>query len=678
MKDGGPKPPDLIGIFHDDVAAPPDNPVDGLGVTLMMNVPGTGHHPIRDAIFASLDEARDVIDIVNPYIATPAVIRRFEAAARRGVRVRVVIPAEPRPPFPIAAFRSWFPQPVRGRRGRSSSTRAWPTPRSIGSTTGCSSGAATSTTSRCTATTSSTCDSRGPAVPGLAEPFFDELVAASTPAEPSTAAPEPGVGASDGAVGAVPLADGPRVPAHRTTYGGAPSSDALPGEDAVIARHERRRQVRPAQHTRPRSGPPSGSACRPSRRRPSDEPRSPSSRSAGRSWLAAASWPAFLPFVVGGLIAYQLLPVVDGLDSVLPRPLAALIAVLAAVAVVIGIAVIVLPPMAGAFVRFATDLPSRADIDAAIANLQAQIGTLPEGSLAVILPVVTTLAATIRDVFSGAGNGLDDIIRAGLGALLNAVGALLGLIVLPTWMLSVMSQKHRARIAIDTQITPGLRKDLWAVAAIFDRGAGAYLRGYIVTAFLVGLLTYVGAVLSPRIGGPQFGEPLALATFAGATQVIPIVGPLLGLLPAALILPIDAERAVVYLAIYLIAKYAGRVDARLARDGAATRRPSRDPRPGRRDARPVRRPRAAAVGARSSRSRRTSIRYFHGRLSEPPRPAGVLPRTAAPSSAATASTAPAPVPSAYRPATAPPPIDLSGSQPAAPTSVTRRRDRHGR
>ena len=47
----------------------------------------------------------------------------------------------------------------------------------------------------------------------------------------------------------------------------------------------------------------------------------------GTLWLAAATWPALLPFVVGGLIAYQLLPVVDGLDRVLPRGLAALLSV---------------------------------------------------------------------------------------------------------------------------------------------------------------------------------------------------------------------------------------------------------------------------------------------------------------------------------------------------------------
>ena len=64
---------------------------------------------------------------------------------------------------------------------------------------------------------------------------------------------------------------------------------------------------------------------------------------AGAVWLAAASWPALLPFVIGGLLAYQLLPVVDALDRVLPRSLAALVSVLAALAVVIAIGVIVHP-----------------------------------------------------------------------------------------------------------------------------------------------------------------------------------------------------------------------------------------------------------------------------------------------------------------------------------------------
>src|SRR6187431_1350267 len=86
----------------------------------------------------------------------------------------------------------------------------------------------------------------------------------------------------------------------------------------------------------------------------------------GTIWLAAASWPALVPFVVGGLLAYQLLPVVDALDRVLPRSLAALASVLAALAVLFGIGFIVVPPLAAAFVRLAADLPTPAEVDAAI------------------------------------------------------------------------------------------------------------------------------------------------------------------------------------------------------------------------------------------------------------------------------------------------------------------------
>jgi cardiolipin synthase A/B len=184
VKDGGHKPPDLIGLFHDEVAAPPERPVDGLAVQLLMNVPGTGHHPIRDTILDSLDGATRVVDIVNPYIANAAVIRRFAAAARRGVRVRVIVPANPRPPFPMAAFRAWYPRL-----------------REAGATVLTHPGMAHAKVYRfddrllvgsCNLDHQSLyrndeLDLRfdGPAVPGIAEPFFDELVAASTPAEDS-------------------------------------------------------------------------------------------------------------------------------------------------------------------------------------------------------------------------------------------------------------------------------------------------------------------------------------------------------------------------------------------------------------------------------------------------------------------------------------------------------------
>src|SRR5688572_20224100 len=51
--------------------------------------------------------------------------------------------------------------------------------------------------------------------------------------------------------------------------------------------------------------------------------------------FAAATWPTLLPFVIGGLVAYAVLPVVDGLDRIMPRALAAAVTMLTAVAALV-------------------------------------------------------------------------------------------------------------------------------------------------------------------------------------------------------------------------------------------------------------------------------------------------------------------------------------------------------
>ena len=70
--------------------------------------PGTGHHPISDTIERALDDAADEIHIVNPYISNRAILERIHAAALRGVRVRLIAPGKPTPPYPAAAFRHWY------------------------------------------------------------------------------------------------------------------------------------------------------------------------------------------------------------------------------------------------------------------------------------------------------------------------------------------------------------------------------------------------------------------------------------------------------------------------------------------------------------------------------------------------------------------------------------------
>ena len=73
--------------------------------------------------------------------------------------------------------------------------------------------------------------------------------------------------------------------------------------------------------------------------------------------MVVATWPTLLPFAVGGLIAWAVLPLVDSLDKVMPRALAASLSVFGVIAVVVAIIVAILPPFALASDRIRSPNP---------------------------------------------------------------------------------------------------------------------------------------------------------------------------------------------------------------------------------------------------------------------------------------------------------------------------------
>lgn len=342
----------------------------------------------------------------------------------------------------------------------------------------------------------------------------------------------------------------------------------------------------------------------------------------GIAWLLVATWPAVAPFVVGAGVAYTVHPIVSRLEPVLPRAVAALVAVLATLALVVGTFVVVLPALARAVIEFATELPTAAEIDDAVARLQSSLGSLPPGAADIVTNTATQLATRVHEVLDGTSNQLANLALEGVRALVGVVAVAIGLIALPTWILTVLRDRSGLRRAIDARAAQSLRSDTWAVIRIADRAGRAYIRGAIVSGLLVGALVYLGSAGASQLGAPAFANPLPVAVFAGVTQVIPAIGVLLGLLPAAIVLPVSPERAAEYLVIYSLAVWIGR-SLIAGRVSGGNLHPALLV-PGivvlsqfgllwLLLAGPV----LAAVS--------DLIRYAHGRLSDPPRPAGVIP-----------------------------------------------------
>ena len=144
----------------------------------------------------------------------------------------------------------------------------------------------------------------------------------------------------------------------------------------------------------------------------------------------------------------------------------------------------------------------------------------------------------------------------------------------------------------------------------------------------------------------SISRKLALAVLAGMLQLIPELGPLLGYAPALLIAFFSPPRAVAYLVVYVASRWVvgtffGRrlIESRVGVPPAIM---------------------VLGVVAISQfgvvwlfvagpliAALWDVVRYLHGRLSEPARPAGVLPGEPLP--AARPSVGPRPIPSYYRP-----------------------------
>ena len=99
---GGALPADLSHLFP----APTDPGTTP--VVLAQVIPG-GFVAAPEAIREQIDGARERLDVMNPYLTDPDMIERILAAARRGVRVRVVVSEKSNNGLATAALQHRYP-----------------------------------------------------------------------------------------------------------------------------------------------------------------------------------------------------------------------------------------------------------------------------------------------------------------------------------------------------------------------------------------------------------------------------------------------------------------------------------------------------------------------------------------------------------------------------------------
>ncbi|MGB9634371.1 MAG: AI-2E family transporter [Chloroflexaceae bacterium] len=262
----------------------------------------------------------------------------------------------------------------------------------------------------------------------------------------------------------------------------------------------------------------------------------------GIGWLFWQARSALLPFVIGALLAYLFLPLVNRFDRRMPRWAAILLVYALVLLIIVTFFAFLVPPLVeqiSQLIRALPDLPTLErwanrlleEYQQLLANLPPNVQTEVQQTVAEVL---TSALNTIRTNLLSYVQGIGTFLVSSLLSVASTVAFLLGFFLVPFWLFYVLMDQRAGRDTLNRLLPAGLRADFWSVITIVDADFSGYLRGQLLLGLVVGTAAGIG-LTALNLFGLQVPYVLLLAVIAGVTELIPIIGPIIGAVPAVLL-----------------------------------------------------------------------------------------------------------------------------------------------
>jgi predicted PurR-regulated permease PerM len=272
-------------------------------------------------------------------------------------------------------------------------------------------------------------------------------------------------------------------------------------------------------------------------------------------WLLVNALPSLTPFIIGLVLAYLLLPIVNRLDRKMPRWLA-ILTVYAGGVVLITISIAYIAPIVAD------------QIERLVSNFDAFVDRLQTMGQELFRQYQSSVPASIRaPIEEGVRNGLRSLqanittYLQGIGTLIlswilqivNTVTFLVGFLIIPIWLFYILNDVQQGSAFIDRLLHSRIRADFWNIWGIINRIFSDYIRGQLLLGLAVGVMVGV-FLLVLRLFGFEIGNYiLLLAIVAGITELIPIIGPILGAIPGVIIgFTVSPTTGLVVLLVYVL------------------------------------------------------------------------------------------------------------------------------
>jgi predicted PurR-regulated permease PerM len=262
-------------------------------------------------------------------------------------------------------------------------------------------------------------------------------------------------------------------------------------------------------------------------------------------WLLDQSMGALGPFILALVLAYLMLPLVDLLARFMPRAIAILLVYLAFIGGVWAFFAWITPVISHQVGELAKQTPAyTAQVQEWTADVTQWYNNLPISD-----DVRQSIENGARNSLGAIGSAVQQGAANTFRAISRAMGFIVGLVIIPFWLFYVLKDKDRGIQAFNNMLPFSWRGDVWRIVRIINGVLSSYIRGQLLLGLAVGVAS---TILLFVVGAPY---PILLGIISGLTEIIPVVGPIIGAIPGVILAAFHPEGWVMVLkvlAVYLI------------------------------------------------------------------------------------------------------------------------------
>jgi predicted PurR-regulated permease PerM len=247
--------------------------------------------------------------------------------------------------------------------------------------------------------------------------------------------------------------------------------------------------------------------------------------------LVVLTQEALAPYIIGLILVFLMNGLVDRLERAgVPRWGGTLIAIAALIAALVAFVYLILDALLDQVATLVSSLPEIASV---VGEFLEGLG-LPENIQAALAAWVEGLPAAVPDLLAA----VFGVVASGVGGLVALVIAWAGI---PFFIFYALSDSPQLMSGLRAAVPGSFRASVFAILKILGDVFGAWARGTALIAGIVFVPFVIGFYLFGIFIDPDIGDyALLFAAVLALSELIPVIGPVLAIIPILVITAVIA------------------------------------------------------------------------------------------------------------------------------------------